>query len=302
MNEIMNTRDLDILSLKEEYLSYIDVSDNSVNTYNVGIKAFAEYLKEKDVKRPTRADVINFREYLKEEHTIPTINSYLIAVRNFFRFLEYNGIYKNIAENVKGLRDTELHKRNALTLEQCNLLIENAKDDREKIIILLALTCGLRINEITNVRIEDFKQENGNIVLYVLGKGKTDKVDYVIVDKDIFEMIKDYVRKYEISDYLFVSNSNNHKGEKMHSGSIRAIVNSMYERAGLKTDKVVFHSLRHSFATIALENGQDIREVSKALRHSNLGVTERYAHDIQAKNNKCSSVVTNCVLKSKDVV
>lgn len=299
-NEIVNNigvlKEIKLEDWQKEYLSYIDVKPKTVETYNIAIRQFIKYLDEKGIKTPTRANVIEFREDLKGSHTISTINSYLIALRNFFSFLEYNGIYKNITQNVKGLKDNELHKRDALTVEQCQKVLSCTKNLREKVLILLTLTCGLRANEIVNIQLEDFREEHGKCMLYILGKGRDYKQDCVVVENKVLEVIKEYVQMYGIKDYLFVSTSKNNKGGKMTTTAIRNIANDIFKRAGVKSDKIVLHSLRHSFGTIAIENGEDIRDVSKAMRHRSIVVTERYLHDLDMVNNQCSSKVLGSVL------
>ena len=291
--ETITTNALDILRLKDEFLRYIDVSKNSVETYNVGIRAFANYMRENGITTPTREDIIAFRDSYKETHSVATINSYLIALRNFFSFLAYNGIYKNIMENVKGLKDTTLHKRSNLSVAQCKQVLDSAKNLREKALFAITLGCGLRANEVVNIELSDFKQDNDKLLLYVLGKGRDYKQDFVVVPNNVLSILKEYIKEYGITDYLFVSQSNNNIGGKVNTCTIRRIINAMYERAGIKSDDIVFHSLRHSFATIAIQNGNDIREVANALRHRNISTTERYLHDLDARNNNCSNSVAN---------
>ena len=101
---ILNNNNLQINDLLERYLKYIDVSDNTTKTYNVGLKQFIQYLHDNNIKTPTREDIINFREYLKEEHKPNTINAYLIAVRNFYSWLEYEDITKDISKKIKGIK------------------------------------------------------------------------------------------------------------------------------------------------------------------------------------------------------
>lgn len=295
-NEVLEIKNVNLEELQKEYLSYIDVKDKTIETYNIAIRQFVKFLNEKEVSIPTREHVLQFKEYLKENHSVSTVNSYLIALRNFFSFLEYNGIYKNITKNVKGLKDNDLHKRDALTTEQCQRVIAECKDIREKSIILLTLTCGLRANEIVNIKLEDFKEENGKCMLYVLGKGRDYKQDCVVVEDEVLNIIKEYISQYGITDYLFVSTSRNNTGNQITTKCLRELVNKIFERASVKSNKITLHSLRHSFATIAIQSGEDLRDVSKAMRHKSVVVTERYLHDLDMANNKCSSKVLQSVL------
>lgn len=289
------------IELRKEFFEYIDVSKKTLDTYTISLRQFFYYMQENSISMPTRNDIINFRgQLIRENHSVATINTYLVAIRNFFKFLSYKGVYKNISENVKSLKDIDIHKRETLSLEQCQKLLNVAENLRQTIIVKLALICGLRINAIANIRINDFKFEEAQYRLYILGKGRATKQDYVIIPDKFMEEITEYINKYKINDYLFISTSKYNKGMPLKSSAIRKIVNAMFEKAGLKKDTIVFHSLRHTFATLSLESGMDIREVSQALHHSSIVITERYLHDMEMRNNNCSNSVFEKLTKVRD--
>lgn len=296
MNEIIGNRSVSIKDYKEDFLDFIDVSEKTTESYNSGIKQFIKYLNELGISMPNRDDVINFRNKIKEEKSVPTANAYLSSLKAFFGYLEYNNIYKNITRGVKSLKDTTIHKRNYIPVEQCQELLNSCKNLREKFILSLALTTGVRINEIVNIRLEDIKVKNDKICIYVLGKGRDYKQDYVLLNGSVYEMMKQYIKEYNITDYLFVSMSNNNGNNKMTTNSMRRIVNKIFERVGIKNDKITYHSIRHSFATISILNGASTREVSQALRHTSTNVTERYLHDLEAMNNSCGNLVANNII------
>lgn len=276
----------------KKYMEYIDVSPKSILTYNDGIKSFFEYLSLMNVKNPSREDIIAFRNKIRDGHTISTTNTYLIAVRNFFSWLSYEGIYKNITENVKGLQDSSEHKRFALSIDECKRILESSQDLRERMIFTIGVSLGLRANEIVNIRLKDFVVKNNKVCLYVLGKARDGKTDYVVVNDNLYTIILDYINKYNIKDYLFTSNRKD-DGSKLTTKTIRLIVKDMMRRIGIDSKEYSLHSLRHSFATINLLNGMDIREVSQSLRHKNIQTTQTYAHDLDMQNNKCFDVVSN---------
>lgn len=296
MNEMVNKTNLNIYELKEKYLNYIDVSDNTAKTYEVGLLQFINYLQQNDISFPQRKDIINFRNYLEQYHKPTTVNSYIVAVRNFFAWLEYEGFAKDIAKNVKGMKVSNEHKRLSLTVEQCKEVLGNVKDLREKVLFLLATTCGIRANEIVNIRVEDFKEKEGKVCLYLLGKGRDYKQDYVIITPDILDLIKEYIKVYNISDYLFVSSSNNNKNGKLTTKTIRLMIKDMFARVGIVGDEYSCHSLRHTFATLSIQGGKDIREVSQALRHKNIQTSMIYLHDLERLNNQCSYAVAGAIL------
>lgn len=296
MNKIIEMKGLCLQDLKDRYLEYIDVSENTIKTYNIGLLQFFNYLQDKDIKNPTREDIINFREYLKTVHKPTTVNSYMIAIRNFFSWLEYEGITRNITKNIKGMNVGNEHKRNALTVEQCKKVLDNVKDLREKVLFVLITSCGIRANEIVNIRLQDFKEKNGTTCLYLLGKARDYKQDYVIITHEVIDLLKQYIIEYNIYDYLFVSNSNHNKNGKLTTKTVRLIIKQMFQRAGIVGDEYSCHSLRHTFATLSIKSGEDIREVSQALRHKNLQTTMIYLHDLEMINNKCSSAVAGALL------
>lgn len=278
---------------ENEFLNYIDVADNSVNTYKVGLKHFFNYLKERDITMPTREDIIEYRDYLMKHLKPTTANSYMIAVRNLYSYLEYQEITKNITKNIKGVNVGNEHKRESLTQEQCKLVLSNAKDIREKVMFLLATTCGIRANELVNIRLEDFKVKQDKVCLYLLGKARDYKQDFVIVSNDVFEIIKEYINLYHITDYLFTSTSNHNNSGKLTTKTIRLIIKNMFKRVGIVGDEFSLHSCRHSFATLSIQNGMDIREVSQALRHKSIATSMIYLHDMERINNKCTDSVSN---------
>ena len=271
----------------ERYLDFIDVTEKSIDTYKRGLKSFFLYMKSKGIKNPTREDLIDYRETLKTDgHSLSTVNTYLISIRNFFKWLEYEDIYKDISKNIKGVTVSREHKREPLSKEQIDLVLKNVENTREKVIFLLGLCCGCRANEICNIQVKDFVKKGDKILLYLLGKARDGKVDYVVVDDTLYELILKYIGEYNITNYLITSTYKN-DGSKVTNKTIRFIVKQMLRRVGIDSELYCCHSLRHSFATLNLLDGKNIREVSKALRHKNIATTEIYAHDIEQRNNSC---------------
>lgn len=286
---------LEETNIVERYLKFIDVTKTTYDTYKNGLKMLFVYFKENNITEPTRQDIIGFRESLKLNHSLSTVNTYLISTRNFFKWLEYENIYKDITRNIKGVTVSREHKREALTLEQAQLVLNNVKNNKEKIMLLLGLCCGCRANELCNIQLKDFVVRDNKIFLYLLGKGRSGKVDYVMVDNLLYKEIQEYVNEYGIIDYLFTSNYKK-DGSKVTNKTIRFTIKNAFRRVGIDSDMYSCHSLRHSFATFNLLDGQDLRWVQSALRHKNITTTQVYAHDIEQRNNKCFSNVSGKLL------
>lgn len=294
--------DYDLVNRKEElisrYIKYIDIADKTQKTYQNGLKMFFEYLYTRNIKNPVREDILGFKDLLKETRTLNTTNTYMIALRNFFKWLSYEKIYDNIAENIKGVNSGSNHKKMPLTDEQFQMVLSGAKDNREKMILCLTTSLGLRANEIVNIRLSDFKEIDGVVCLYLLGKARDGKVDYVPINEDLYKMIQSYIQEYDIKDYLF-SSLRKDDGSKLTTKTIRYIVKEMFKRVGICSDDYSLHSLRHTFATISIKNGASIREVSKAMRHKNLQTTEIYLHDIEMQNNKCFDITNKLLIREE---
>lgn len=301
MNNLMNIN-ANVIANKEQYiekfLEYIDVSNNTIKEYASGLKRFFKYCYDNGINQVERQNIIDFRELLKEQgKESSTINLYLASVKNFFKWLEYEGVHKDITRNIKALPVEKGHKREAVTVEQLKTMLSFCKDKRERLILLITITTGLRCNELRNIRVSDFIDKNGTICLYVLGKARGGvKTDYVIIPNDLYSEIQSYIQENNITDYLFVSTSNNNRGNLISTRAIRDIVNKIYTKAGLDKNLYVFHSLRHGFCNISLMNDIDIVEVSKAMRHKSIQTTMTYVRDIEAKDNRCFATVSGLVL------
>ncbi len=301
MNSIMNIN-TNVIANKEQYierfLEYIDVSNNTIKEYAAGLKRFFNYCYENNIVEIQRQNIISFRDYLKESNKeASTINLYLASVKSFFKWLEYEGVYKDITRNIKSLPVEKGHKREAVTVEQLKTMLSLCESKRERLILLITITTGLRCNELRNIMVEDFKERNDAVCLYVLGKARAGlKTDYVVIPDTLYAEIKEYIKENNITGYLFVSNSNNNRGNLMSTRAIREIVNKIYKKAGLNKDLYVFHSLRHGFCNISLMNDIDIVEVSKAMRHKSIQTTMTYVRDIEAKDNRCFAAVSSLVL------
>ena len=196
---------LEETDIVERYLGFIDVTKTTYDTYKNGLKMLFVYFKKNNISNPTRQDIINFREELRENHSLSTVNTYLISTRNFFKWLEYENIYKDITRNIKGVTVSKEHKREALTLEQAQLVLSNVQNSKEKVMILLGLCCGCRANEICNIQLKDFVKRGDKTLLYLLGKARDGKVDYVVVDELLQNEIQKYIEEYNITNYLFTS-------------------------------------------------------------------------------------------------
>lgn len=291
----LEIQNLNLMKERENFIKYLDVSELTLNTYKNGISSFLEYLNSNDIKKPTRDDFRDFREYLKGNRSINTINGYMTAIRCFFKYLEANGIYNNITKEVKSLKYSTTPTTQVLSEKQCQEIYKNLTDKREKCLWSLAITTGLRANEIALAKIENIKIYNGETVLFVKCKKRDDESEYVKLSTQVLKDIKDYIGDRSQGN-IFISNSNHNKGNGVTNKTIRLIVKNILKRNGIEQDWVSVHTLRRTMATISYNNGQDIVAIQQVLHQHSIATTRRYLNQTTRDNNKLEYSVSNILL------
>lgn len=284
--------------LLNSYVNYLDATPRTIDTYSKALKQFYTFIDARNITQPTRDDVICFREYLEQHHKASTINTYIIAIRQFFKWTELNGLYPNISDHVKGKKISREPKKDYLVPSQIrNILsvIDTTTDNgiRDYALITLMVTCGLRDIEVNRANIEDIRTSGTNTVLYLQGKGRDDKNEYVIIPNETEKALRRYLatRKATPDTPLFVSSSNHANGERLTTRSISRIVKNTFIRAGYDSSRLTAHSLRHTAVTLALQSGNSLQEVQQFARHTNINTTMIYAHNLEKQNNQCSNSI-----------
>ena len=289
--------------LYTRFINYLDASEKTVQTYSRAIKQFLKYLAELGITHPQREDILAYREALKEGHKPTTVQNYIMAVRLFFQWAEQEGFYPNVAQHIKGAKISKEHKKDYLTSSQLKNILGTMKKDtpqerRDYAIFTLMLTGGLRDIELHRANIEDLRTVGDSTVLYLQGKGKEERTDYVkvpaVVEKAIRESLADR-RDLDGSQPLFISLSNNSKGNRISTRSISGIVKTTLVNAGYESDTLTAHSLRHSAVTLALLGGNSLQETQQFARHANIATTLIYAHNLDKAENKCGNTIAEAI-------
>ena len=284
-----------INKIKNQFIEYLDVSNNTIETYKNGIENFIYYMQKNGIKNPCRKDIISYRDELRSDYSSNTVNSYMTALRCLFKYLENNDIYQDITKDIKGSRHSNTPKKQVLTLEQSKNIYKNLTDPREKALFSLLITTGIRGIECVNACIEDIKTYNDEIVLFVQCKGHNAKDEYVKLSRQTVEDIMNYIGNRK-QGYIFVGNGNNNSGNGVTTKTIRLIIKNIFRRFGLDSDTFSLHSCRRSFATLAYENGSDIYSIQQVLHHNSISTTNRYLRQVSRDNNKSELNVASLVL------
>lgn len=287
----------------DSFINYLDASPKTVETYNKAIRQFYRYIWEKGIAKPTRETVLEYRDSLKESHKPTTVQNYITALKLFFRWTAQEGIYPDIADHVKGAKLDKNHKKDYLTSKQVKKVLEIAKGNSEQAlrdyaILALMFTGGLRTIEVSRANIEDLRAAGDDMALYIQGKGREEKTEYVKIMPEVEDALRAYLRARGVTDPeqpLFASTSNNNKGQRMTTRSISGIVKNAFKAAGYESDKLTAHSTRHTAVTLALMNNENLEAVKQFARHKSLETTLIYSHSLERANNHCESTIANAI-------
>lgn len=274
------------------FLSFIDTKKTTSETYIRCIRQFIKWTKENNINNPTRQDVIAYRDYLKSHLKPSTVQTYIISLKQFFKWLEAENQGKDITKNIKGAKVNREFKKDYFTSSQIKEII--AQEDltlRDKTIISLAVSGGLRTIEISRANIEDIRNLGAKTVLYIQGKGRDEKTEYIEIPEQLERLVREYLKtRQEVSPSspLFTSESHRNTEERLTTRSISRLIKEAFIRAGYNSPRLTAHSLRHTTATLNLLNGASLEETKEYLRHSNINTTMIYAHHIDRQKNKTS--------------
>lgn len=285
------------------FISYIDASPKTIQTYTRAIRQFAKWLSFKGINQPKREDILEFREELKLKHKPTTVQNYITTVRLFFQWTEQEGLYSNIADHIKGAKLDKNHKKDYLTSHQVKKVLQGTKENsiyglRNYAILALMFTGGLRTIEVRRANIEDLRTVGNNTVLYLQGKGKEEKTDYIKLMPEVEDAIRTYLtarKAVDCKEPLFTSLSNNSKGARISTRSISGIVKEAFKKSGFNSDKLTAHSTRHTAVTLALLGGQSLQEVQQFARHTNITTTQIYAHNLDRAKNQCEATIAKSI-------
>jgi integrase/recombinase XerD len=174
---------------------------------------------------------------------------------------------------------------NILTVDEIRKIINSITNLKHCAIISTIYSCGLRISEAVNLKINDI-DSSAMTVKIVNAKGRNDRI--IMLSEKLLSLLREYFKEYKPKIYLFEGQ----KGEQYSTRSIQQIFNNAVKKVGIKK-KVTVHSLRHSFASHLLDNGTDIRFIQELLGHKHLSTTQIYTHINPASVKKIKSPFDN---------
>ena len=268
-----------------EYLKYQkNYSDYTVLSYQNDIEEFLEYLNREvlNFKDIEYSDLRFYLMYLKEEKNDnnSSIDRKLSALRGFYKYLANEGIVKsNVFSLVSGPKKEKKLPRYFEYNELEELFnvpdSETALGQRDLLLLELLYATGVRVGELTNIKIKDIDLSSKSIL--ILGKGNKERI--VTYGDYCEEILKRYLNDGYIllntkdSEYLFL----NKNGGELTERGVRYILDQIIKQTSINKN-ISPHMIRHSFATHLLNEGCDLTTVQKLLGHESIKATQIYTH------------------------
>jgi len=270
--------------LLNSFIEAQDIKPNSKQLYRRTLKQYFNWIERKgyrlsDVARP---QIIEYKEdLLNSGKSSLTTGSYITAVKLFYEWTEANKYYPNIAKGVGSPKRKQQFRKQPLLPSQATELLNyyQTKALRDYAIVSLLLRTGLRTIELIRANVEDIVFKGSQRVLLIQGKGRDERDNFVVLTDKTYKPIEEYLRTREAtigSSPLFISSSNNNKGEGLTTRTISYIAKEGLKAIGLNDKQFTAHSLRHSTAVNILRAGGSLETAQFTLRHSNPATTQIY--------------------------
>ncbi len=313
--EMLETITSNELCFNENYFNMFlkhelaETRETTLKGYMVGLKNFLLWTKANNIVTPTEEDIENYKLYLKLNDNIATSTKsrYLRVVKQFFNYLNKRKLYEDVTINTKNFKIEDTTTKRALTKEEIRKVLEGIERSTEEgkrnyLMILLAVTGGLRTIELNRINLEDIETIDGQTIIHIQGKGKDTKTDYIKVIPSVEDALKDYlnVRKDKnIHSALFTSTSNRALGQRIPNASISRIIKTILKESGFNSVNITAHSLRHTSNTLLFNSGATLYDVQQHARHKDPKTTERYIHAEQRKNKEYEQDIYNVIYNDK---
>jgi len=261
------------------HLVNLERSQRTISGYIGELYFFQNWMEERfngpiTIDDITGNDINEFLLHLKEERGYKPASRRRLAatLKGFFKWAYKHGyIDVDLAETVPSIKVPD-NERHFLSPEEVKTWVDAVDHDVSKVAIWIMYYAGLRINEATNLRMDDVQlDEDGGWLIVRRGKGG--KYRRVPIAPALAEILRDYMTWRVDSEYLLATKKTGH----ISSVTIQAELREARRKLGWSED-ITPHILRHSFASQVYQKTQDILVVSKLLGHTNLTTTQVYAH------------------------
>lgn len=272
-------QDYDLKDFKSYIMFERGLSENTVDGYMRDLRAFYDYI-DYDIKKFDLAHLDTYFSELKDDgYKVTSIRRKIVSLRQYNEFLSRTKGMKDVMSQYE-LPKTEKKLPQVLSLEEIVKVINHIDDTtavgkRNKSMMLLLVSTGMRISELVHLEINDINHSVSNV--RVIGKGNKERL--IPLDQETFHYVYSYMQNERSffdkknSLWLFMMND----GRRMTRENFYNILQKLVLEAGVR-DHFTPHMLRHTFATTLLENHCDLRSIQVMLGHQDISTTTIYTH------------------------
>ena len=279
--------------MNNNYTAYLQSKSSSpltIANYTKYINMALDYIGKPE-SEITYMDLVNWKNTFTNLKP-NSQNIRISAIKNYFAFLKKSKVIEeNIADGLEKqkIRDCDVKQKPYIEAHYLRDMVNHARTIRDKAIILLFATTGLRVSELTNLTVEQYMNLDGldGRELAIVGKGN--KVRRVYINDEVKEMIDNYLNTRPKSNYnnLFLS----YYGGPIHSNNLSQTLKNVAKKAGYPMWKdICNHALRSAFATTKAEQGTPLTTIQASMGHSKLETTLIY---IKRNQNAINSAMKN---------
>jgi integrase/recombinase XerD len=297
--EITETRSTDLTvsqsllleKILDNFMADQDISASSRSTYTRSLKQFKIWLYEDGREgslKLQREDILAYKDSLSDKSSY-TQTLYLTSVRKLYQWLESKKAYPDITRGIKGAKKARGFRKDTLTPDQLREALKymegkSVEGLRDYALFNLMARTGLRDIEVSRATVGDIRQEAGQAVLWIQGKGRTVKDDFVLLTDQAMKPIRAYLKargSVQPGDPLFCSGSDRNYGQPLSTRSISRIVKTALRAIGLDDSRLTAHSLRHSAISLSVAGGASLQQAQAMARHTDPKTTLIYFHNLE---------------------
>ncbi len=261
-----------------EYLEYLELekglSQNTIDAYRRDLSDFAQSIE--DIKSISRMTINSYVRTLRERKLAPTsVIRKVASLRGFFKWATSSGILdKNPAATLEQPK-TPQRLPKVVSVKEIDEMLHNNLTPLEHVIMELLYSCGLRVSELVNLKINDIDLSSKYVRCF--GKGSKERI--IPIGEQAKFVIKEFLPTRDFLIKKFGLTTKNLLIKDNGKFVTRQDIYSFIHNQGKLIHKNISpHTLRHSFATHLLENGADLRVVQELLGHSDVSTTQLYTH------------------------
>jgi len=262
------------LQITERELKIKNYSPKTIESYLYGLRKYFSF-KGSDFTELDQDSIRDFLLHCEQKHISPqSRNLFLNAIKFYYRKVVKNQ-HKIDVQSAKKPKSLPV----VLSRNEISKILEALKNAKHKLLLSLAYGAGLRVSEVTTLKVQDLDFEELTIHIKK-AKGQKDRIS--VMPESLVNDLKNLIAGKARSEFIFASE----RGGKLTTRTAQKIFENALRDSCIKKD-ATFHSLRHSFATHLLENGTDVRYVQELLGHQNIRTTQRYT---QVTNPKLKNI------------